>query len=178
MTQSAQIAQTNLPVGKALGWIPSFYRNEVLVNCSLELAWESLLHYPKWNPTFVGATVTRVRGSFGEEGELVLINKELLKDVHGKRLPKFYAETIKVIPQHKLVWLAYPEEGLAFCDYVDFELTKTESGVRFVYCSYAQNQIPESLLEQQRARAQATYLSVVNGFKSYCENASKSASSR
>jgi hypothetical protein len=178
MTQSAQIAQTSLTVGKALGWIPSCYRNEVHVNCSLELAWETLLHYPKWNPTFVGATVKRVRGSFGQEGELVLINKELLKDVHGNRLPQFYAETIKVIPQKKLVWLAYPEEGLAFCDFVDFELTKTDSGVRFVYCSFAQNQLPESLIEQQRARAQATYLSVVNAFKAYCENAAQAASKR
>src|SRR5262245_58205337 len=107
--------------------LPTVYYAESLVNCTLRKAWKIMLDYQSWNPTFAEAEVIPVRGEPSTEGELVLIRKSLT-DVKGEPLPQFYAETVKVVPDRRIVWYVYPKEGDAFRNFVDFGLTEVAAG--------------------------------------------------
>jgi hypothetical protein len=149
------------------GWVPSVYYAQSVVRCPLTKAWETLLDYEAWNPTFVGAHVVPVRGEPRTEGELVLIRKSLT-DVKGEPL-EFYAETVKVSPQRHIVWYVYPKEGQAFRNFVEFGLAEAFSGVQFDIRYYAQNRLPAQLLIQERNATAAILRDSALAFKRYCE---------
>jgi hypothetical protein len=148
---------------------PSVYYAESEVECTLAKAWEILLDYPAWNPTFAGAQVSTVKGAPRTEGEVVLIRKPLL-DVKGEPIPEFYAETVKLAPQRHIVWYVYPKAGEDFRNFVDFGLAETAHGVRFNIYYYEQNLLSGELLEKQRRDYAAALQHTANTFKAYCES--------
>jgi hypothetical protein len=150
-------------------WVASVYYAESVVNCSLEKAWTVLINYRAWNPTFADAEVALVHGQRSTEGEVVLIKKSL-KDAAGEPSPEFYAETVKVVNQRRIVWYVYPRKGQAFRNFVDFGLTAASSGVKFNIQYYAQEQLPQELLIKNRKEYQAGLDHLAIAFKSYCES--------
>lgn len=138
------------------------------VACDIETAWEVLLDYPAWNPTFVGATVTHVDGPVGGEGETVRISKEL-KDPTGTKLPAFHAETVRIVPQRHLVWYVFGDDGDPFRNFVDFGLTPTESGCRWNAYYYAQYAVEPERLAEWAELQQRTLDETGEAFAKYCE---------
>lgn len=150
------------------GWSPSVYYAEIFVNSTIARAWDLMLDYQAWNPSFVGADVLRMNGAHRSEGEVVQIRKRLI-DVDGTPLPEFYAETVKVVPYRNIVWYAYRKCGDGFRNFVDFGLSEDASGVKFRVSYYAQSQFTGELLLKQRLEREETLKKLVIAFKSCCE---------
>jgi hypothetical protein len=158
-----------------LDWTPSIYFAESWVQCPLDFAWEVLLDYEAWNPTFVGAQVQPVKGERRKVGEIVLIKKQLTY-ANGEPLPEFYAETVAVIAPRRIIWYVHPAAGHSFRNFVDFGLSEVDRGVRFNINYYAQSARYGELTEQQRQALQQERLQSVqslqhtaDAFKQYCE---------
>lgn len=149
------------------------YYADVFVRSSLKPAWQALLNYEAWNPTFVGAQVEPVRGIRGSEDELVLISKKV--PGHAA-LPRFYAQTVKVIPGRRIVWYvhatdeqAYQGQKDAFRNFVDFGLTEESGGVRFSVAYYAQNRLAGDLLASERESMDPSLREMTAAFREHCE---------
>jgi hypothetical protein len=149
-------------------WAASVYYAEIVIGCELERAWERMLDYEAWNPSFQGAQVHRVRGEARAEGELVLIKKAIV-DSAGNPWPEFYAETVKLVPQSHVVWYLYPKEGDAMRNFVDFELTAISSAVRFNIDYYAQSRVTGEALSRERKEMQAALNDLTLALKRHCE---------
>jgi hypothetical protein len=138
------------------------------IACDIATAWEILQDYQAWNPTFVGATVTPVSGPPGGEGEVVRISKRLV-DPSGERIPDFYAETVKIVPERHLVWYVFGDEHATFRNFVDFGLDPTAAGCRWLASYYAQNAVEAARLEEWVGFQQETLEKTAAAFKEYCE---------
>jgi hypothetical protein len=160
----------------ALDWTAAVYFDETVVHCDIATAWEILVDYEAWNPTFVGAQVTRIEGTPRSEGERVRIHKTY-SDPLGDAVPEFYAETVKIVPGRRIVWYCYAREGHTyqnqkdpFRNFVDFGLTELPSGgVRFAIFYYAQNRLSGESLSREREFMRSTLLGSVTAFRDYCE---------
>jgi hypothetical protein len=148
---------------------PSVFYAESTVHCTLQEAWNMMLDYKAWNPDFVQSETTLVRGDPQMEGELTLVNV-----LDEKRAPvgQFYAETIKVVAPHHMVWYVFPVAGEEFRNFVDFWLEEVGSGVRFRIYYYAQNAVPVEALAQLRSNMDESLRSLTVAFKIYCESKS------
>src|SRR5687767_2235836 len=144
---------------------PSVYYVESSVRCRLHDAWRIMLDYKAWNPDFARAETALVRGTTGSEGELTLIT---MLDEHRAPVSQFYAETVKVVAPHHIVWYVFPKEGDAFRNFGDFWLEETPSGVTFRIHYYAQNAVPVQALAQLRADTEASLRNLAGAFKRYC----------
>jgi hypothetical protein len=149
-------------------WNASVYHAECVVECNLATAWEKLLDYVSWNPTFAGAKVVPISGEYRKEGEVVLIKKSI-STVSGEPLSAFYAETVKVVPSRRIVWYVYPIEGELFRNFVDFSLAETPTGIKFAISYYEQTHLTEDLLSLQRTELPKIARRVTLAFKQYCE---------
>ena len=154
----------------AVRWIPSVYRTESLIKCSLQTAWRCLLDYPQWNPSFRGAEIIAISGNPRSEGEVVLIRKPIT-DVTGAPLPEFFAETVKLRPQEQIVWYVYPKDGISFFNFVDFRIGEFGSRVKFDINYYAQDLLPIELLLRQREEYTQFFCELAEAFKAFCESA-------
>jgi hypothetical protein len=159
-----------------IGWAASVYYLEIDVRCDLQRAWNWMLNYGAWNPSFVDAKVTLVRGQRQTPGELVLIRKSTsaLKKA-GTPLPKFYsdiefyAETVRIDPPNRLVWYLYQKDVDTSRNFVDFSLAEEFGSVKFTIRYYAQDRLPEAALTQHRADSEAALRGIATAFKDYCE---------
>jgi hypothetical protein len=147
-------------------WFVSFA--DILIDCSLQPAWMHMLNYQAWNPNLIGAIVTPVRGNPQEEGGIVLI-KRVSTDAQTPAPAAFYAETIRLVAPRHIVWFAYPEEGDAFRDLIDFALCEVASGVQFTISYYAQTESTGNMLSTQRNDRETNLRQLAVSFKVHCE---------
>lgn len=166
---------------ETLGWTPSIYFAGAVVQCSLDYAWQVLVNYEAWNPTFVDAQVRRVRGERGKPGELVLIKKHLV-DTSGAPLPEFYADTVVAIAPRRIIWYVYPVAGHLFRNFVDFGLSEAGFAVRFSINYYAQSArygeltpLQQEQLNREREQSELDLQNSADAFKKYCETHVSSA---
>lgn len=148
---------------------PSVYYAESIVRCTLAQAWEAMLDYQSWNPTFVGAQVIPVKGEPRTQGEVVLISKRLT-DLKGEPLPEFFAETVRVVQHRHIVWYVYPKDREGFRNFVDFCISEAAGGVRFSIQYYEQDLVSGELLVEHRNNNTATLEQSAAAFKTYCES--------
>jgi len=168
------MADTNsLP---SIGFAPSAYFAATVVKADRDYAWRALLSYERWNPSFVGAQVTRLRGSPGTEGELVLISKTV-SEQQGEAFPPFYCETVRALPGHRIVWYVYAKERHSyrgyedpFRNFVDFGLMELPDGLHFTIAYYAQNRLAPDNLSQERGFMQPLLDDIATAFSKYCES--------
>ncbi len=152
-------------VRDSIGWTPSFYRAESLLTCDAESAWKPMLNYRAWNPGFVGARTTRICGEPDSAGEIVLIG---LVDANGAALAEFYASTLQVVRPQRVAWYAYPKEGNAFRNFVQFALLPTAFGTVFSIDWYALDMVPDELLPEHRTAAAGAIEHLAIAFSTYC----------
>lgn len=148
-----------------VGWTPSFYRAECLLTCDTETAWKPMLNYYAWNPGFVGARMTRICGTPDSAGEIVLIG---LVDANGAALAEFYASTLLVVPGRRVVWYAYPKEGNAFRNFIQFALLPRADATVFSIDWYAVDMVADGLLPEHRAATARAIEQLTNAFRTYC----------
>jgi hypothetical protein len=151
--------------------MPSAYYAESIVHCSLEHSWKVLLNYQAWNPSFAGAKVIRVQGEPNREGEIVRIQKAIT-DSSGKTWPEFYAQTVKIVPYHHVVWHVYSQSGDPSRNFVDFTLEPATSAVKLRIGYYALNPLWGEALDTQRREMDAALRDLAVAFKNYCETGS------
>jgi hypothetical protein len=112
-----------------------FWDGEFLLDSTVEKAWPHVLDYPAWQNF---PLVQHVSGRPGEEGEVVRLRKE----EGGFSSPPYYARTIKLEPNHRVIWKVYLEPGQVDFDmsgFVEFtvapgeERQKTRFGYHLLY---------------------------------------------
>jgi hypothetical protein len=105
-----------------------FWETETILNAPVEKAWPHIVNYPSWQNFSIVKTIS---GSHGLEGEVV----SLQKDEGGFVFPPYYARTIKVEPERRIVWKTFIEKGSREIDrfgIVDFRVFADTGGTRFV----------------------------------------------
>lgn len=100
---------------------------EMLINAPVSTVWPLVVNYPSWQHY---STVKTVEGVPGREGEVVMLRKEEA----GFVFPTYFARTIKIVPQRRIIWKTYIESGTPEIDrfgIVDFKLYEEGAVTRF-----------------------------------------------
>lgn len=64
--------------------------DETIIDCELDVVWFELLDYVHW--AFPQATIRRIQGQDGHEGEVLMVNKTLLHEI------------VRIRPKRSVVW--------------------------------------------------------------------------
>jgi hypothetical protein len=105
------------------------WSDEMLLNSSRKNTWRYLMNPPSWQNFPVYKTVS---GKRGEEGEVILMNKA----EKGFEFPSYFARTLKVETERRIVWKTYPEKITPednFFGIVDFKVHDADGRTRFCY---------------------------------------------
>lgn len=122
---------------------------EFRIEAPLKAVWSHVLNYPSWQNFPVHKHVS---GPPAGEGEVVMLRKE----EKGFTFPAYYALTIKLDPESRVLWKTYPAEKgseVEFFGIVEFRVREAQGGTRFSYNFLYEFQVPyqqESELEAFR----------------------------
>lgn len=111
---------------------------ELMLDAPVSAAWPHVINYPSWQNY---STVQHVSGPRGGDGEVVL----LFKEEHGFKFPPYYAITIKLEPERRVIWKIYPEKGTQEIDFfgiVQFRVFPVGDRTRFCYDTVYEFQVP------------------------------------
>lgn len=152
-------------------WQPSVFYIEGVVAAPIGRAWELLIDYQGYNPTFEGATVTLVEGVRDTEGEVVVIEK--VDHDTGIAAPPFYCKTAKFQPPvdgrpAHIVWYLW-DDADEMRNFVDFGLHQDARGVVFSINYYAQGRQTGDALAASRAGLAAFLPELVGIFQRHAE---------
>jgi hypothetical protein len=100
----------------------------IRINASLADAWAKMVDFRAWNPNYAHSEVTTLRGVAGEEGEVA---RTQIFDANGNLLADYFAETVRIVPQHHITWAVYPAEGDDYLNFADFEILERDGVVEF-----------------------------------------------
>jgi hypothetical protein len=112
-----------------------------LIDAPRAQAFDWMIDYTAYNPTFAGSNVERVRGEQYAEGEVVAISK--LADDGSPQTP-FLCETAKFVPGERIVWYLSSPEADTARTYTDFSLRDTPEGVLFEINYFTATSDPEN----------------------------------
>ena len=97
---------------------------EIILDAPVDEAWPQVIDYPSWQDY---STVEHVSGPAGQEGEVVLLKKE-----EAFEFPPYYAITVKLEPEHRIIWKTYSlEDEEPFFGIVDFTVEEIQNTTRF-----------------------------------------------
>lgn len=101
---------------------------EMMIDASVASTWVHVVNYPSWQNYPI---VQHISGARGQAGEVVLLKK----DEAGFEFPPYYARTITIEPQRRLMWKTYPQtrQPIDFFGIVDFQVQPAGEGTRFTY---------------------------------------------
>jgi hypothetical protein len=127
------------------------WEGETLLDAPVEEAWRHVVNYSSWQNYSI---VQHVSGPPGGEGEVMQLKKE-----EGGDFPPYYARTIKLEPERRIMWKVYPLETAApqseFFGIVDFRVHEAGAQTRFCYASVHEFHVAyqhEGELEAHRKR--------------------------
>jgi hypothetical protein len=132
------------------------FSGDFLLDGPLKQAYKHVLNYPSWQNY---TAVQHVSGNPGEEGELVILKKE----EEGFSFPPYYARTIKIEPERRLIWKVYPVQRETEGDFfgiVDFKVCAEGENTRFSYNALYEFQVPfqnESDLDRFRIEQSSNF---------------------
>lgn len=101
-----------------------FREGELLINAPVSKVWPLVVNYPVWQKY---STVKTVAGTHGQEGEVVMLKKE----EPGFVFPTYFARTLKIEPEKRIVWKTYIEPTPGEVDrfgIIDFRVTDLGNG--------------------------------------------------
>jgi uncharacterized protein YndB with AHSA1/START domain len=132
MSERSQVNATNTL--SRLDVHPYFMDYDMTIEGPIEKVWHHMIHYLDWNPAHFGAKVERLSGTENAEGEVILEHKKS-GDGHA---PAIIIETVKIIPNEKIVWALYmPDTGASTgIGFVDFSLASVNGKTKFTYRLY------------------------------------------
>lgn len=100
-----------------------------MLNSPVAASWPHVLIYPSWQNVPICQTGVRKPG---QEGEVAMLRKE----EKGFTFPSYYARTIELKPERRVIWKTYPEHRTPEADFfaiVDFELYEVDGQTRFCH---------------------------------------------
>ncbi len=101
---------------------------DMMIEAPVKSTWVHVVNYPSWQHYPI---VRHISGKPGQEGEVVLLKKE----EKGFEFPPYYARTLKIDLERRLMWKTFPQnrQPIDFFGIVDFQLQPAADGTRFVY---------------------------------------------
>ena len=128
---------------------------EMMLDASLSECWRCVLDYPSWQNYSI---VRHISGEQGQEGEVVMLRREEPGVTHSP----YYAKTIKLELQRRVVWKTYPLATTddEFFGIVDFRLSEQADQVCFRYSVLFEFMVPysdESELHVRRDQRRADF---------------------
>ena len=102
------------------------WEGELILNSDVSQSWRHILNFPSWQNY---SSVESVEGPVGKEGEVVILRK----DEEGFTFPPYYAKTIYLKEQEKVIWKTYPLDGDDFIGFIDFRVESIGDKTRFRY---------------------------------------------
>lgn len=145
---------------------------ELMLDASIKEAWPHVVNYPAWQNYSI---VQRESGEPGQEGEVVLLKKEEA----GMTFPPYFARTIKLEPERRIIWKIYPQTKDAERDYfgfVEFRVYEANGKTRFCYSTlyefllrYRDKSELEAFRRQQDQNAETMYSTVFQKLKDLVE---------
>lgn len=115
-----------------------FWNGEIMLDAPVRIAWPHVINYPSWQNY---SSVQHISGPVEQEGEVVLLRKEEA----GFEFPAYYARTLKLEPERRVVWKTYPQHaapGNDFFGIVEFRLYEEQPKTRFCYNTLYEFQVP------------------------------------
>jgi len=101
------------------------WHGEFTLDAPPEEVWRHVINYTSWQNY---STVRHVSGERGQEGEVVLLQKDDLRP--------YYARTVKLDPGSRIVWKTFPQERTEendFFGFVDFKVRDVQGRGCFCY---------------------------------------------
>jgi hypothetical protein len=121
---------------------------EMVIDAPAQVVWRHALNYASWQNY---STVEHVSGLPGQEGEVVLLKKEEV----GSATTPYYARTIKLEPERRVVWKTF-RNNVDYFGIVEFRLYDLGAKTRFCNNSlYEHNIACRNDCEAEAFRAQA-----------------------
>jgi hypothetical protein len=118
---------------------------QILLDAPVKEAWRHIIDYPSWQNY---STVEHISGEVGEAGEVVLLKKEEA----GIEFPPYYARTIKIEPESRVICKCYPQdESDAFFGIVEFRAAPVGDRTRFSWSGIYEFMVAYSDPEQLKA---------------------------
>ena len=114
------------------------FEGELMLEAPVQDAWPHVMNYPSWQNY---SNVQHVSGEAGKEDEVVLLRKS----EEGFEFPPYYAITIKLEPERRVIWKIYPEKGTQEIDFfgiVRFTVHPAGQKTRFCYDTLYEFQVP------------------------------------
>ena len=147
------------------------WNGELNIEAPPGAVWPHVLNYPEWQAFSIAQ---HVEGERHQEGEVVLLKKIEA----GFDFPPYYARTIKVDPERRIIWKTYGHESseMEFFGIVEFVLKETSRGTRFNYnilyefVMEGSKEEVEEFRQQQFASSQAVFDSIFPKLKALAEN--------
>jgi len=125
---------------------------EMKIEAPIKTTWVHVVNYPSWQNYPI---VQHVSGRPGEEGEVGLLKK----DEKGFEVPPYFARTVKLEPERRLLWKTFPQhkQAIDLFGFVDFQLQPADGGTRFLYDVLYEFMVPYQEERELEAFRQAQY---------------------
>ena len=136
---------------------------QMTLNATAAQTWPHVINYLSWQNYSIAKHIS---GEVGKEGEVVLLKK----DESGASSTPYYARTIKVEPERRVVWKIFREhstEGGWTFGIVSFRLDEIDGKTRFSYDLMYEFDAPTAdedelrLFKEQQHRNYQTLLSSI-----------------
>lgn len=91
---------------------------ETLIDAPVKRVWRHLINYPAWQNY---SQVQHISGKPGHEGEVVLLKKE--EATYSS--PPYYARTVKIDPERRIIWKTFRDKAPGdegYFGFIDFTL--------------------------------------------------------
>jgi hypothetical protein len=123
---------------RKIGPVYGVWDGELMIDAPVREVWRHVLNYPSWQNFPVARHIS---GRPGEEGEVVMLRK----DEKGFEFPPYYAITVKLEPERRVIWKTYPEKGADdFFGIVEFGVADAGGKTRFGYHLVYEFNVPYS----------------------------------
>jgi len=125
---------------------------ELLIDAPVKTTWVHVMNYPSWQNFPV---CEHISGPRGQEGEVV----QLRKEEAGFSFPPYYARTLKIDPERRVIWKTYPvkPDEVGFFGIVEFQLYDVQGKTRFVYQTLYEFEVPYETQSELDAFRKAQY---------------------
>jgi hypothetical protein len=121
---------------------------ETLIDAPVKTVWRHAINYPSWQNYSI---VKHISGTPGQEGEVTLLKKDEL----AAPTTAYYARTIKIEPERRIIWKTF-RDNVNYFGIVDFRFYDVDGKTRFCNNSLYEHNIAcrdERELDVFRAQA-------------------------
>lgn len=120
MSEQAVVASKD---GRKTAPVYVVFEGEMMIDAPARYVWRHAINYPSWQNYSVNRHIS---GPRGQEGEVVLLQKN--ENVYVSQ--PYYARTIKVDPERRIIWKTYRDNSDYF-GIVEFRLQEVDGRTRF-----------------------------------------------